>query len=99
MQVVATTSKQSALANLASSFHQDFILTGVAPEQWGKQFIKRLSIGQRRVLRVELLEFLGTYPGASAKGIRNAWVGLGADGWPRSANLRETMALWIKALE
>jgi hypothetical protein len=99
MHVVATSSKKSALANLASWFHQDSKLMGIEADQWGKEFIKPLSTGQRRVLRAELLEFMAAYPGTSAKGIRNAWVRLGAAGWPRSANLREMMDSWIKALE
>ena len=99
MRVVATSNKNSALADLASWFHQDFKLMGIEADQWGKEFIKPLSTGERRALRVELLELATAYPGKSGKGLRNAWIRLGAAGWPRSANLRETMDSWIKALE
>jgi hypothetical protein len=53
------------IANLASSFHQDFKLMGIEADQWGKEFIKSLSAEQRRVLRVELLELEAAYPGKS----------------------------------
>jgi hypothetical protein len=99
MKVVAAANKNSPVANLASWFHQDFILTSVDPDQWGNEFIKTLSAVQRRVLRVELVDLLAEYSGTSAKGITNAWVRLGAEGWPSSANLREAMVTWIKALE
>jgi hypothetical protein len=87
------------LEALAHRFHQDFKVMGVDPDQWGKTFMKALSTGERHALRVELLKFLAAYPGASTKGIRHAWVRLGAEGWPRSANLRQTIESWIKTLE
>ena len=99
MQVVAASSKKSAAANLASWFHQDFTLMGLEPDHWGKEFIKTLSKGQRRVLKVELLELVAAYPGKSEKGIRSAWARLGAAGWPHSADLRQVIHSWVKALE
>ena len=98
MRVVAASHKKSALAELASWFHQDFALMRMDPDQWGKEFIRPLSIAQRRVLRAELLEFSLTYPGKSAKGARNAWIRLGAAGWPRGTDLRKTINLWIDEL-
>jgi hypothetical protein len=86
------------LANLASWFHQDFALMGIEPEDWGKEFIKSLSMEQTRVLRVELQELQTAYPGKSGKGLRNAWIRLGAAVWPRSANLRQAIESWLKAL-
>jgi hypothetical protein len=99
MRVVVTSDKTSALANLASTIHQDFQLLGVDPDQWGKTFMRALSTAQRRALKVELQKFLAAYPGASTQGMRNAWVRLGAAGWPRSANLRRTIESWIETLE
>jgi hypothetical protein len=99
MHVVAASNKNSPLANLASWFHQDFKLMGIEPDQWGREFIKSLSAEQRRVLRVELQELEATYPGKGGKGLRNAWIRLGAQCWPRSANLRGIIEVWVKALE
>jgi hypothetical protein len=99
MHVVASSKKTSPLANLASWFHQGFALMGIEPEQWGREFIKSLSAEQRRVLEVELLELVATYPGKSGKGLRNAWIRLGAGYWPRAANLRQTIESWVKELE
>ena len=99
MRVVASSNKHSPIANLASWFHQDFELMGMEPEEWGKEFIKSLSVDQRRTLKVEWLELKAAYPGKSGKGLRNVWIRLGAQGWPRSANLRDTIQLWIEALE
>jgi hypothetical protein len=99
MHVVASANKHSPMANLASWFHQDFKLMGIEPEDWGKEFIKSLSVGQRRTLKVELLQLAAAYPGKSGKGLRNAWARLGAQCWPRSENLRDTIQLWVEALE
>jgi hypothetical protein len=98
MHVVASSNKHSPLANLASWFHQDFKLMGIEPDQWGREFIKSLSVDQKSALRAELLELAAAYPGKSGKGLRNAWARLGAQCWPRSANLREMIDLWVKAL-
>ena len=68
------------------------------PEEWGKEFIKSLSADQRRVLKAELQALTTTYPGKSGKALRNAWIRLGAQSWPRSANLRDTIQLWVEAL-
>jgi hypothetical protein len=68
MRVVSTSvMQQSTLAELASCFHQDFALMEVNPDQWGKEFIKPLSIAKKRALRDELREFSAAYPGKSAK--------------------------------
>jgi hypothetical protein len=99
MHVVAASNQHSPLHNLASWFHQDFNLMGIEPEEWGKEFIKSLSAEERRVLRVELQELQAAYPGKNGKGLRNAWIRLGAESWPRSANLREMIGVWVKALE
>jgi hypothetical protein len=99
MRVVDASIKKSTLAEFASSFHQDFALIGVDPHEWGNEFIKRLSSAQRSALRDELREFLAAYPGKSAKGVRNAWVRLGATGWSRAIDLRKTINSWVKALE
>ena len=99
MRVVDPSLKKSALAEFASSFHQDFALIRVDPREWGNEFIKRLSSAQRSALRGELLEFSAAYPGKSAKGVRSSWVRLGATGWPRAIDLRKTINSWVKALE
>jgi hypothetical protein len=99
MHVVDASLKKSALAELASSFNQDFALIGMHPYQWGNEFIKRLSSAQRSALRDELLDFSAAHPGKSAKGVRNAWVRLGATGWPHAIDLRKTITSWVKALK
>jgi hypothetical protein len=99
MHVIASSDKTSPLQNLASWFHQDFKLMGMEADDWGKEFIKSLSAAQRRTLKVELLELAAAYPGRSGKGLLNAWARLGAQSWPRSANLRDTIQLWVEALE
>jgi hypothetical protein len=98
MHVVAAAKKNSPLANLASWFHQDFKLIGIEPEDWGKEFIKSLSMGQRRALKVELLDLAAAYPGKSGKGLRNAWIRLGAQCWPRSADLGRMIVAWVEML-
>jgi len=72
---------------------------GIEPEDWGREFIKSLSAGQRRALKVELLELAAAYPGKSGKGLRNAWIRFGAQWCPRSAKLREMIELWVGMLE
>jgi len=99
MHVIASRNKHSPVANLASWFHQDFELMGMEPEEWGKEFIKPLTADHRRTLRVELLELAATYPGKNGKGLRNAWIRLGAQWCPRPAKVREMMEVWVKALE
>ena len=71
----------------------------VNADHWGIEFIKPLSIERKHALLDELREFSAAYPGKSAKGIRNAWVRLGASGWPAATDLRTTISSWIKALE
>jgi hypothetical protein len=99
MHAVATSRKKSVVARLASWFHQDFRLMGMDPDHWGIEFLKSLTPNERRVLRVELQQLLGTFPGKSTKGLRNAWVRLGAESWPRNVNLRSAIDSWVKALE
>jgi hypothetical protein len=98
MHVVAAANENSVLGNLASWFHQDFKLMGIEADQWGKEFIKSLSVVQRNVLRVELVELAAAYPGKSRKGLRSAWIRLGAAGWPRSADLQLIIESWLRAL-
>jgi hypothetical protein len=99
MRVVATSVTKSTLVELASWFHQDFALMEVNPDQWGKEFIKPLSRAKKRALRDELREFSAAFSGKRPKGIRNAWVRLGANGWPDATDLRTTINSWIEALE
>jgi hypothetical protein len=99
MHVVAASNKKSPLANLASWFHQDFALMGIEPEEWGREFIKSLSADQRRTLKVELLDLGAAYPGKSGKGLRNAWIRLGAAWCPRAAKVQDMIEVWVGMLE
>lgn len=99
MRVVAASNENSPLHNLASWFHQDFELMEVEPDEWGREFIKALSSEQRRNLKLELLELAAAHPGKSGNGLRNAWIRLGAQSWPKSADLRGIIQLWVEALE
>lgn len=90
---------RTPVQGLASWFHQDFALMGVEPGEWGKTLMKSLSAEQRRVLRVELLELKAAYLGKSDKGLRNAWIRLGAAGWSSSTDLRQTIDVWIEELK
>jgi len=71
----------------------------IESEEWGKEFIKSRSAEQRQVLKAKLRNLTATYPGMNGRGLRHAWIRLGAACWPRSANLRKTIELWAKALE
>jgi hypothetical protein len=96
---MASENRRSPLQDLAARFHQDFGLMEAEPEEWGKVFMKSLSAAQRRVLRAELQELVAAYPGKNGEALRNAWIRLGAQSWPRSANLRETIGVWVRELE
>jgi hypothetical protein len=98
MRVESTPREESALASLAAWFHQDFNLMGKDAGQWGLEHIKSLSAQRRRILKAELQQFLKAYPGKSTKGARNAWVRLGAQSWPRSADLRAVIEFWVNSL-
>src|SRR5258708_11449716 len=98
MHVVAASNKTSPIANLASLFHQDLKLMGMEPEEWGREFIRALSADQRRTLLTELLDLKAAYPGKSGKGLRNAWIRLGAQWCPRAAKVREIIELLVEAL-
>jgi hypothetical protein len=99
MRVVAASNENSPLRSLASGFHQDLELMGIEPEEWGREFIKSLSSDQRCNLKLESLELAAAHPGKSGKGLRNAWIRLGAQSWPKSADLRGIIQLWVEALE
>jgi hypothetical protein len=90
---------RTPVQGLATWFHQDFALMGVEPGEWGKTFMRSLSAEQRRVLRVELLELKAAYLGKSDKGLRNAWIRLGAALWPRGVDLRQAIDSWVEALK
>ena len=98
MRVTSNPKKQSPLEALASSFHQDFGVMGVVPTQWGKDFARALSPSARRTLDVELKALMDAHPGASNKGILNAWRRRGAAYWPRSHSLRESIVIWLDHL-
>ena len=98
MRVVSTPREEGALAGLAALFHQDFGLMGKDAAQWGLEHIKSLSAQRRGILKAELQQFLDAHRGTSTKGAKNAWLELGARYWPRSANLREAIELWVNSL-
>ena len=86
------------LRKLASWFHQDFALMGIGPVQWGEQFFKSLPVAEKRALKLELAQLLASYPGKSGNGLKNAWVRLGAQSWPKSANLKQVVESWLGSL-
>jgi hypothetical protein len=90
---------RTPVQGLASWFHQDFALMEVEPGEWGREFIRSLSVSQKGELKTELMELVATYPGKNGKGLMNAWIRSGAQSWPRSANLRQTIDSWVKELE
>jgi hypothetical protein len=89
---------RTPVQGLASWFHQDFALMGVEPGEWGREFIRSLSVSQEGELKTELMELVATYPGKNGKGLMNAWIRFGAQSWPRSADLRQTIDSWIEEL-
>ena len=61
-------------------------------------YVSGLSTTRRTALRTELEELLDEYSGKKGKGLRNAWLRLGAQWWDREADLRATLREWIDEL-
>ena len=87
---IAAVNARSPVANLASRFHQDSCADGSRAGGVGVRNSLRhyRQVTKKRVLKMGLIELMAAYPGTSGKGLINAWIRLGAQSWPRSADLR-----------
>lgn len=71
------------LPNFASWFHQDFGVIFDNFDDGVDRYIGGLSENRKAVLASELRELLNQYPGKSSKGLKNAWIRLGAQWWDK----------------
>jgi hypothetical protein len=96
--IVPKYGSESELERFVKIFHQDFGLMNCAPDEMAHGFFRSLSSKEKASLRKELIELLNENPGKKQKGLRNAWLRLGAQCWDRKLNLRLSIENWIAKL-
>ena len=91
--------KGSELERFARWFHQDFRMQYPEADEFAFEYFRSLSIQRRRALGAELGSLLEQWPGRNGKGLRNAWVRLGAHWSERGPALRSRLSKWIEELQ
>jgi hypothetical protein len=87
----------SEAEQFADWFHQDFGVLDDGNDAVAS-YIERLTPSQRTTLKRKLEALLQENPGKDQKGLRNAWLRLGARWSPRRKDLRAFIEGWISAL-
>ena len=72
---------QSELVKFAKWFHQDFGVLFGSLEKGTNEYLSALSDSQKNELFKEIGEMLKKYPGKDHKGLKSAWLKLGAQWW------------------
>jgi hypothetical protein len=89
---------ETVLKRFVRIFHQDFGLLNCDADEMALGFFRSLSIEEKASLKKDFLELLDEYPGKKQKGLRNAWLRLGAQWWDRKLDLRQSIEDWITKL-
>jgi hypothetical protein len=71
------------LKKFALWFHQDFEVLFNNTEVGANAYLKALTENEFNALSTEIAEFLKEHPGKDHKGLKNAWLRLGAQWWHR----------------
>ena len=86
------------LKRFAKCFHQDFGHMPPGVDDFATEYFRSLTPERRRALGTEVEALLKEWPGQDGRGLRNAWIRLGAD-WVESASvLRSRLIEWARAL-
>lgn len=86
----------SQLRRFAAWFHQDFFLLFPDVASGGQAYLRQLDDAEREAVRAELRQLLAQYPGKSEAGLRNAWLRLGAEAWPRRVGTRALLESFLR---
>ena len=62
----------------------------------GHAYLVQLSPSEREAVFMELRQFLAQFPGKSEAGLRNAWLRLGVQSWPRQGSTRAILESFLK---
>jgi hypothetical protein len=91
--------KGSELERFARWFHQDFGVERPGVDEFALAYFRSLSVQRRRALGSELGALLKHWPGRNGRGLRNAWVRLGANWVERGPALRSRLSKWAEELQ
>jgi hypothetical protein len=69
------------LKKFAQWFHQDFEILFGSTEDGADKYLKALTAKQKKELLIDIEALLKEYPGKDHKGLKNAWLRLGAQWW------------------
>ncbi len=72
------------LKEFAIWFNQDFDLLHKDTESGVEAYLGSISNSRRNNLGKEITEFLKEHPGKDHKGLKNAWLRLGAQWWSQN---------------
>ncbi len=75
--------EQTELKKLACFFHQDFGFLFDSVEEGMNTYWHSLSIESKKVLSVEISNFLNEHNGKNHQSKKNAWFRLGAQWWDK----------------
>jgi hypothetical protein len=88
---VVSIPRLSPLEQFAHWFHQDFFSQFSDVRVGAAVYLSQLSASERQYLNRALAAFLQKHAGKSEKGIRRAWINLGACAWPMRGSTRELL--------
>ena len=89
----------SEIHRLARLFHQDFDLMGLSIDDAVIEFLNSLSRLELVSLRKDLQNLIDENPGEKQKGLRKAWLRLGAQWWDNRKDLRASITHWINEIK
>jgi len=69
------------LEKFAKWFHQDFGVIFENCEVGTKEYLSSLDENRKKTLSNDISRLLKEYPGKNNKGLKNAWLRLGAQWW------------------
>lgn len=87
--------KRSPLEQFARWFHQDFFLQFPDVETGGAEYLRSLRESEQHEVLLALEKFIAEHPGQSEKGLRNAWLKLGAEAWPSRGSTRAILQSFL----
>jgi hypothetical protein len=97
-KIVEIPRPKNELSQFARWFHQDWKLEFENFHEGATMYFESLTPERKKLLRSELSEFLEAHPGQSGKGLKRSWLRLGAAGWQRDLDIRDTLGQFVKML-
>ncbi|WP_428380868.1 contact-dependent growth inhibition system immunity protein [Nevskia ramosa] len=88
--------ERSPLQQFAEWFHQDFDVMFKDIASGGEAYLSQLSAKERAAVAAALRHLLAQHPGKSEAGLRNAWLRLGAEYWPKRGSTRALLEGFLK---